>query len=111
MNFVRILVLTFLAGAASISLTRSLGWPYWSYFTLCVALGLLCYVISVILIDLFIERRAPEMASNEDFMPGTQAREMTAGIGVVPKWVSWIGLLSISFFVAIPFELVARLVR
>ena len=111
MNFLRVMVLTFGAAIFTMWLSRTLGWPYWTYFALCAAFGLLCYVVSVGLIGLFIEKRAPEMATNEEFMPGTQKWETTVGTGVVPKWVSWIGLLSFGFILAMPFELLASWMR
>jgi len=44
-------------------------------------------------------------------MPGIQKWELTAGTGIVPKWVPCIGIVSIAFFLASPFELVAWLLR
>lgn len=41
----------------------------------------------------YIKKRAPEFANDEMW-------EFTAGMGVVPKWVSYIGLLAISALIA-----------
>jgi hypothetical protein len=35
----------------------------------------------------------------EEAVPGTRIWEMTAGMGIVPKWVSVIGLLAVSAFI------------
>jgi len=42
-----------------------------------------------ILIRYYIKLRTPEFANDEDW-------DKTAGLGIVPRWVSVIGLLSIS---------------
>jgi hypothetical protein len=52
--------------------------------------GLLLYFINIFLIRWFIIRRSPEMADELNW-------ESTAGKGIVPKWVSEIGLLGIAF--------------
>jgi len=106
-----IFISTATAAYSSLSVTQFMAWPYWSYFVVCMAFGLLSYLISVTLIGAFIERRAPEMATNEEVLPGVQKWELTAGTGVVPQWVTLIGLVSLAFFLAIPFELIARLLR
>lgn len=48
------------------------------------------------LIQLFIKKRAPACASREEVVSNVEAWELTAGVGIVPKWVSWIGLWAIS---------------
>ncbi|MFL6844223.1 MAG: hypothetical protein ACJ8ER_05005 [Allosphingosinicella sp.] len=88
-----------------------MDWPYWSYFALCAGMALVTYVVSSVLMGSYIERRTPELASSREVAPGVQAWETTAGTGIVPKWVSWMGLLAIGFVLAMPFELVARLFR
>ncbi len=54
------------------------------------------YVTNVLLVKYYIERRAPWAASHEEVFPGVQTWELTAGLGIVPKWVSIIGMLAIS---------------
>ena len=38
----------------------------------------------------------PELLSTDEDISGFQNWELTAGTGIVPKWVSWLGLLAIS---------------
>ena len=54
---------------------------------LCV--GLLLYVVSAFLTHRYIRQRSPEFASDEMW-------ELTAGIGIVPRWVSLIGIVGFS---------------
>jgi len=111
MKFFYLVAATLIAGSLSLFITRALDWPYWSYFAVCCALGLVTYVVSVLVMGSYVERRAPEFANRDEILPGIQSWELTAGTGVVPKWVSYIGILSVGFFLAIPFELLASLFR
>jgi hypothetical protein len=90
---------------------RALGLSYWWYYLVVAEIGTVLYVASGLLTGLYIRRRAPELDSSEEVVPGIQMWELTAGLGVVPRWVSSIGLLSIGFFLAVPFELIALVVR
>lgn len=111
MKFILICGLTFGAAAAGMSAVRALQWPYWAYHVLVIAVGVILYLVNNFLIVGFIRRRAPEFASSEEALPGVQKWELTAGTGIVPKWVSFFGIVSIAFFLASPFELVAWLLR
>lgn len=69
------------------------GTPPWlAGVVLCIA-GVSLYVGNVVLIRYYVIKRAPELA-NEGLW------EVTAGTGVVPKWVSFLGLLAIPAFIA-----------
>ncbi len=105
------LVLTFVAAAAGQWIVRVFHWPYWAYHVLVVSVGVVLYLVNTGLTVAYIRRRAPDFLSKEEVLPGVQKWELTAGIGVVPKWVSFIGLVSIAFFLACPFEFVAWLLR
>lgn len=81
---------------AAIALTLNVrnGFPLWAA-TLCllaVAVGL--YALNIRLVFYYIRRRAPEFHNDEMW-------DLTAGLGVVPRWVSGIGLLAYSPIVAI----------
>lgn len=52
--------------------------------------GLFLYVINNVLIRYFINKRAPGTFEDGSW-------EMTAGSGIVPKWVSVFGLLGMGF--------------
>ena len=111
MKFILMLILTFGVAAIGMSTIRTLEWPYWTFHVLVIAVGVILYLVNNFLIVRFIRKRAPEFASSEEAVPGVQKWELTAGTGVVPKWVSFIGIVSIAFFLASPFELVAWLLR
>ena len=68
-----------------------LTWIYWN--------SNLFYLLNISLIQYFIKRKNPDFASNEETFSNIKKWELTAGTGIVPKWVSIIGLLSISAFV------------
>ncbi len=111
MKFLLMLALTFGAGSLVLLVVRASGWPYWSYHLLVVSIGLGLYFVSNYLTVNFVRKRAPGFASKEEVVPGVQAWELTAGTGIVPRWVSFIGLLAIAFVLASPFELFAWLLR
>ena len=111
MKFLMMLGLTFVAANVGLAIMRACGWPYWAYHIIVVALGVGLYLINNFLLVSFIKKRAPDLASSDETMPGVQKWELTAGLGIVPKWVSYIGILAIAFILASPFELVAWLVR
>lgn len=104
-------VLTFVAAGIGISSVRACGWPHWAYHVLVISVGVVLYLVNNFLIVSFIRRRAPDFATNDEVMPGVQKWELAAGTGIVPGWVSFIGLLSIAFLLASPFELVAWFMR
>ncbi|MEN6373185.1 MAG: hypothetical protein ABFD75_00215 [Smithella sp.] len=72
---------------------KYIGAPPWvAGVVLCVA-GMSLYLGNVLLIRSYVIKRAPELANNEMW-------EMTAGTGIVPKWISFLGLLAIPAFIA-----------
>ena len=93
------------------SLVRAIGWPYWSYHVLALGIGAVCYVVSGMLTHAYIEKRAPEFLRDGEVMPGVKNWELTAGVGIVPRWVSLIGVIGMGFALASPFELLASLFR
>lgn len=111
MKFILMLILTFGAGVIGTATIRALEWPYWTYHLLVIVVGVVLYLVSNFLIVGLIRKRAPEFASSEELLPGVQKWELTVGTGVVPKWISFIGIISIAFLLASPFELLAWLVR
>lgn len=65
------------------------GSTYTFAFSL-IGIGVALYYSNTVLIGMFISKRAPEALED-----GTW--EDTAGTGIVPKWVSVIGLIGIGF--------------
>ena len=53
-----------------------------------IGVGVVLYLANTLLIGMFVSRRAPETVE-------TGTWDDTAGTGIVPKWVSAIGLISI----------------
>ena len=100
----RILVGTIMFAAVATSLTRAFGIQKWlmSLCLLVLAIGL--YLLSATLIQYFIKKRAPEFAND-------QMWEFRAGAGIVPMWVSSIGLFSISAVVAAVLPWVIAILR
>lgn len=111
MNLLWILILTFMAAGIAILTQRAIGVAEWWAYVVPIPYAGICYVMNVLLLKRYIERNAPELANFDEAMPGIQNWELTAGTGVVPRWVSLIGLLSIGFILAIPFQFIANLVR
>lgn len=65
--------------------------------------SVVCYVANVILIRNYIERAAPGLMEADSLLPppGKEEEylwERTAGTGIVPRWVSVIGLAAIPMF-------------
>jgi len=66
-----------------------------------LGLAVICYVGNALLIQRFLDRRAPGLLERDAAGPKPRKGEQylweqTAGTGLVPKWVSVIGLLGIS---------------
>jgi hypothetical protein len=88
-----------------------LGIPFWSYYVVLPLLAMIFYVLNSFLTMHFIQNRAPEFVSTEEGPRGTQKWEMTAGTGIVPKWVSWIWVASIASLIALLMPFVAGLFK
>jgi hypothetical protein len=110
-KFLIFCALTFASAFVALQVQRGMSWPYWSYFAICSAGAVVCYFVNVVLIRAYVDRNAPGIALIDRVVPDANAWETTAGRGIVPKWVSLIGLMSLGFFLAIPFELLARILR
>lgn len=106
-----ILLMAAAAGVAVKWLLVSVGAPSWSYFVVLPALGVFCYIANCFLIRYYIQQRAPEFASHEPVVGDLQKWELTAGLGIVPKWVSLIGLFAIACFLALLMPIIAPLFR
>lgn len=61
----------------------------WQITAALLVLGVFLHVFSAFLTKAFIQRRALDFANDQDW-------ELTAGLGIVPKWVSAIGLVALS---------------
>ena len=64
-----------------------------------IILGLFCYILNVILIRYFIKKYDPVSWRYKNIKIGNKYPwEHTAKKGIVPKWVSRIGMFGISIF-------------
>jgi|CZCA01.1.fsa_nt_gi hypothetical protein len=88
----------FLFAVVGMRITRYLGVEKWHVSLGLIALAILLHFVNVLLIWYFIKKKTPDFASTEEVFPGIHKWELTAGTGIVPKWVSVIGLLAISAF-------------
>ena len=63
-----------------------------------------CYISNVLLIKYYLDKNAPGIRDVDSALPKPDVGEeyiweKTAGIGIVPKWVSFIGLLAIPLLI------------
>ncbi len=89
----------------------SMGFPSWAYYACLLTIAGSTYVGNSLLIHYYIKKLAPEFASKEEAMPGMQKWELTAGVGIVPKWVSWIGLIAVASLLAMVMPALAAIFR
>ena len=92
-------------------ITRHFGLEKWQVSIGLIGFSVLLYFLNIWLIHYFIKKRIPDFASSEEVIPGVQKWELTAGIGIVPKWVSVIGLLSISALITAVLPWVIRMLK
>lgn len=69
------------------------------------AAAIMCYFTNIYLIRRYIERSAPGLFELDASLPKPARAEKylwerTARTGIVPKWVSFIGLLAVALFLA-----------
>ena len=89
----------FVFSVAAMRIARYFGLEKWVVSLALIGLAAVLYIANVTLIQYYINQRAPDFTSSEEVLPGIQKWELTAGVGIVPRWVSVIGLLSISALV------------
>jgi hypothetical protein len=72
------------------------------YALIVIFFGIFLYFVNIFLIKYFISKKMPEVLKIDRILPPPKGKEYlwekTAGIGIVPKWVSAIGLLAIPLF-------------
>jgi len=91
-----IIIGIFIFAVAAMRITRYSGLEKWQVSLGLIGIAIFFYLLNIILIQYFIKKKTPDFASTKEAFPGVQKWELTAGVGIVPKWVSAIGLLSIS---------------
>lgn len=91
-----IIIGIFVFATVATRITRNFGLEKWEVSLGLIGVSVFLYMFNSWLIKYFIKKLTPDFASSEEVSPGVQKWEMTAGLGIVPKWVSVIGLLSLS---------------
>lgn len=69
-----------------------------------ILLSIACYLLSIFLMKHFIDKKTPGLLDVDAALPPPKRNqeylwEKTSGAGIVPKWVSLIGLLAIPIFI------------
>ena len=106
-----ILIGIFIFAIAAMRITRYFKFEKWQVSLGLIGLAILLYFLNVMLIQYFIKKRTSDFSSSEEVLPGVQKWELTAGLGVVPKWVSIIGLLAISALITAVLPWVTALLK
>ena len=94
-----IIIGIFVFAVAAMQITKYFELEKWQVSLGLVGLTVLLYLLNVLSIQYFIKKRMPDFPSSEEVLPDVQKWELMAGLGIVPKWVSVIGLLAISSLV------------
>lgn len=106
-----IVIGTFVLAVLAMRITRYFDLEKWVVSLALIGLAAVLYVVNVTLIQYYIKKRAPDFASGEEVVPGVQTWELTAGLGVVPRWVSVLGLLSVSALITAVLPWLIELVK
>ncbi len=85
--------------------TKYLGFPAWSGGIILIVIGIFLYFTNIFLIKHYIDKEVPGLLDIDLNLPKPEKGqeylwEKTAGTGIVPKWVSFLGLLSFPSIVA-----------
>jgi len=94
-----IIIGIFVFAVVAMRITRYFELEKWQVSLGLIGLAMLLYFLNVVLIQYFIKKRSPDFASSEEVLPNVQKWELTAGLGIVPKWISMVGLLAVSALV------------
>jgi hypothetical protein len=84
------------AGMGVAALVNNMGLPKWAYYANLILLGVAGLIICQVLTMTFIKRKTPAFATNEKLDGKEPAWMTTSGMGIVPQWVSMIGLMPFS---------------
>ncbi len=97
-NFTLLVILSTMVASLFIKLS---GLPFWGGAPFLFSLGAFLYVLNIALISHYIEKNVPGLLEIDAALPipgkgQDYLWEMTAGTGIVPKWVSWVGIGAIA---------------
>ena len=90
-------ILTALSLMAASLFKRTFNLEFWWSAIFLGVIAFILYVSGVLLMKYYLEKNAPgvldlDAAYGKPMRDGEYLWEKTAGTGVVPKWVSWIGM-------------------
>jgi hypothetical protein len=106
-----IIIGIFIFAVAAVRITKYFGLKKWEVSLGFIGFSIFLYLLNVALIKYFVKKRTPDFTSSEEVLPGIQKWELTAGLGIVPKWVSVVGLLAISALVTAVLHLAIALLK
>jgi hypothetical protein len=86
----------FFFAIAAMRITKYFELEKWQVSLSLIGLAVFLYFLNMVLIRHFIATRAPTSSSTEEVLPDVLKWELTSRLGIVPRWVSVIGLLAIS---------------
>jgi hypothetical protein len=97
-NFAFLVILATMAASLFIKFS---GLPFWIGALFLAGLAAVLYIGNILLIRHYIEKGVPGLLDIDGVLPPPRKGqsyfwEMTAGTGIVPKWVSWIGIGAIA---------------
>jgi hypothetical protein len=79
------------------------GFPFWVGSIVLVLVAAMLSATNVWFIGFYISNKVPGLFAIDASLPRPKDEEYlwekTAGMGIVPKWVSWIGIAAIAFFI------------
>lgn len=93
-NFAFLVILSTMAASLFIKFTSL---PFWIGTPVLVSFAVILYGLNIVLIRHFIKKHEPGLLEVDAVLPPPEKGqnyfwEMTAGTGIVPKWVSWVGM-------------------
>jgi len=100
-NFAFLVILSSMAASLFIKLT---GLPFWIGTLFLMSFAVILYVLNIVLTRHYIEKHVPGLFEIDAVLP-TPGKgqdylwERTAGTGIVPKWVSWVGTSAVACIV------------
>lgn len=107
--------ITFIAVVLHFGLGSGLNYlslPLWLRYPILVILAVTLWRINISLVRQYESRQITELNDRKtEIAPGVQPWMMTQGLGVVPHWVSFIGLLAVSAALALVISLAIIVAR
>lgn len=93
-NFAFLVILSTMVASLFIKLT---GLPFWGGALVLASFAVVLYGLNIVLIRHYIEKHVPGLLDVDAALPLPEKEqnylwETTAGTGIVPKWVSWVGM-------------------